>query len=140
MRNERQHARLLYEHKLLGDEIAAMESRISHMALVQDWLDGRAELLEALAGMAQRTPSAIQWDTLNYSKGEQITLKAVSEEMPKVYDFAAELRQAGLFTQVEARRVTKRKVSDRDMTEFELVCSLRSPEEAPNAGEAGPHR
>ena len=116
-----------------------MESRMSQLAVVEDWLAGRAELLEALAGRAQRTPGAIQWATLSYTKGEQIALKGVSEEIPKVYDFAAELRGAGLFAQVESRRVAKRKVNDADVTEFELVCLLQASEES-DAAQARPDR
>jgi Tfp pilus assembly PilM family ATPase len=136
LQNERTYARLHVEHQFLGEEVSAMESRLSQLALVEDWLAGRAQLLEALAGMAQRTPGAIRWDTLSYTKNEQIALKGVSEEIPKVYDFAAELRGSGLFTQVESRRVAKRKVNDKDVTEFELVCSLKSPEDADAGAEA----
>jgi hypothetical protein len=139
MQDERHHARLLFEHGVLADEIKAMESRMDQVHLVQEWLGGRAQLLDAITGMAQRTPSAVEWGTLTYTRDDQLALKGVSEEIPKVYDFAAELRSSGLFRTVEARRVAKRKVNDEDVTEFELVCALGPPGDADD-GEASTDR
>jgi len=139
MKDERYHAWLHHEERSLSAQVAGMESTMDQASVVQDWAKTRSELLNAVKAMAQRTPEAIQWETLVYTRGEQIALKGISDEIPKVYDFATELRSAGAFAQVEAKRVNKRKVNDKDVTEFELVCAFKPPETS-NGDEKSPHR
>lgn len=124
LKNEHEHARLFREHQTMAQEAQAVEGIVERLELVQDWLETRGQLLNAVAELNQHTPPAIQWDSLSFADREQITLKGFSEEMPKVFDFVTELRASPLFTQIEAKRVTKRKVGERDVTEFEITASL----------------
>ena len=125
-KGERSYAALVKEYQVVDQEARALESRLDRVGFVKDWLGERGRLLDAMAELSRRTPPMIQWNAITYVRGQELTLKGVSDEMPKVYDFTAELKRYPVCTQVEARRVSKRKVGDRDMTEFEVVCSLGS--------------
>ena len=130
IRNERYYTRLFHEDQMLSGQVHVMESSIDEIKLVQDWLDRRNRLLEAVAEMNKRTPDTIQWASITYTADGQLILKGVSEEIPKVYDFAGELRSSGQFASVEARKVTKRRVEDQNVTDFELLCSFKPTEGA----------
>ena len=54
-----------------------------------------------------------------------MVLKGISPETPKVFDFVAELEKLPRFSKVEARRTTRKKVEDRDVTEFEILCTFK---------------
>ncbi|MBI2495768.1 MAG: pilus assembly protein PilM, partial [Candidatus Omnitrophica bacterium] len=124
LKDERDHAWLLREHQTMAQEAQAVEGVLERLGVIQGWFETRGQLLNAVAELNQHTPHAIQWESVSFTDREQITLKGFSGEMPKVYDFVAELRASPLFSQVEAKRVTKRRVDERDVTEFEIVCSL----------------
>lgn len=123
-KDERTHARLLREHREAAEEAHRLETLLERIRLVKEWLTTREEFLNVLATLQQHTPPSIRWQALGYTQGAQLTLKGISEEMPKVYDLAAALRSTRVFSNVEARRVTKRDVEGQAVTEFELVCSL----------------
>ncbi len=123
-KSERLHARLLHEHEVAAGAASELEQDLARLDLVKKWVTGRGQLLEAMLELGHQTPPAIQWDAVTYVKGEQVVLKGVSQEMPKVFDFVAGLKASPRFTNVEAKRVTKRKEGAEDITEFEVVCSL----------------
>jgi Tfp pilus assembly PilM family ATPase len=137
-KSERYYSGLVRQHTLRSQEIQELERLVERLAIVKEWQRGQGQLLEAVMAVEAHTPAAIQWDTLTYAKNQQLTLKGVSAEMPKVFEFAELVKQSPLFTHVEARRVTKRKVEDQDLTEFELVCALHPSGESPDAEPESP--
>lgn len=128
-KNERYHVRLLREQELVAAQARELEETLERLEFVKSWLRRQGQVLEVVSELNQRTPSAILWDSFTFTVGEGIVLKGVSDEIPTVYDFAAELKRSPLFAQVDARRVTKKTVNERDVTEFELVCTLASSDE-----------
>ncbi len=129
IKHERDRAWLAREYHQTAAQAEPLQAILEQLEFVQDWFQGRGRLLDAVAELSRRTPSAIQWDSLTFTKADgQLLLKGVSEEIPKVYDFTRELKQSPLFANVEVKRAAKHKVNDRDVTEFEIVCSLASGE------------
>jgi Tfp pilus assembly protein PilN len=122
--DERYHAKLLQEFAFVSKRTQQLEGLMEQMALVKQWLLHRGELLDAVEELGQRSPPVIQWDRLTFTQHEQLTLRGVSEDMPKVFDFATALRAIPFCAQVDAKRVTKKKTGDQDLTEFEIVCTL----------------
>jgi type IV pilus assembly protein PilM len=135
-KQERYRGLLRQEHARTMSEAAELEGLLGQLRLVKGWLEERDQLLGTVVELNRHTPPIIRWESLNFTKGEQVTLKGVSEEMPKVYDFAAALRQSLSFSSVEARRVTKQKGEQR-ATDFEIVCSFASSG-ATHAEKTGP--
>ena len=107
---------------------------------MQRWRRTQRQLLEAVAALTERTPSSIQWDSLAFLKADRLTVKGLSTEMPKVFDMVNELKRLPLFADIEVKQATKRRVGDKDITEFEIVCVFAPLDtEAPHA-EAAPAR
>lgn len=129
MKHERYRSWLAHEHRRTAAEAQTLRMLLDQLGFVQDWLQERGQLLNAVAELSRRTPAVIQWDTLTFTKADgQLILKGVSEEIPKVYDFSRDLKRSALFANVEVRRAAKRTVENREVTEFEIVCSLAPPE------------
>lgn len=123
-KQERYHAWLLRQQQATGGEAQTLEEELTRLEFVKNWLKGKGRLLEVVVLVNEHTPSAIQWDSLTFTKSQPLSLKGVSDEIPKVYEFAAALKRLPILTDVEARRVTKRTVNDQDITEFEVVWSM----------------
>lgn len=98
-----------------------LDTEMGHLKIVQERIGERGILLDALATINAVTPPEVRWDQFTYNKGQNILIKGVSREMPKVFEMVTELEKSGLFVKPEVRRVTKKQVDNRDITVFELV-------------------
>ncbi len=121
---ERYHAGLLQQERTLRAQSDNLEVALEQFDLVERWLGSRGVILEAVTELAHQTPDTIRWQSFSFTKNDQIVIKGTSQEMPKVFEFATQLKQSPLFSKVEARRVSKKKVGEETVTEFEIVCSL----------------
>lgn len=126
-KSERYHASLLREYQVTAQQVQDIEQSLDRMKVLKEWLKDRDELLDIVSELTRQTPPDIRWESLTFTKGEQVTLKGVSTAMPKVFDFVEALKTSPLFTHVESRHVVKRKIEDQDMTEFEVLCSFTLP-------------
>jgi Tfp pilus assembly protein PilN len=61
---------------------------------------------------------------VTFKRGESLSIKGISSEMPKVFEFVTHLENSAFFHQPEARRVAKRQVEGKDVTGFEIVSEL----------------
>ncbi len=128
--SERYHAWLTQEHRRVAQEAGELEATLHRVDVAKRWFDARGTLLGAMAELHGVAPPVIRWESVAFTEGEQIVVRGVSREMPKVFEYVSALKQSSRFSQVEARRVTKRKEGEEDITDFEIVCSLRAPEES----------
>ena len=109
-----------------AQEAEQVESAIHQVGLVKEQLRHRGQLLAAVQALASRTAPEIRWDSIAFTEGEGVILKGTSTELPKVYEFVAALDAEPLFGQVQARRVSKRKGEEEELTDFEIVCPFKS--------------
>lgn len=129
-RAQRQH---VYYHKLqaayhaASDEALAVEEGLRRLEFMKGRLRHRGKLLGVVTELARRAPQGIQWDSLVFTDGETVVLKGTAGELPTVYEFAAALRTAGLFSEVDATRVSKRTGESSGATDFELRCTFPAP-------------
>ena len=98
-----------------------LEISLEHLRIVKDRLNKRGVLLESLVAVKKSTAPDIQWNDLTYIEGESLLIKGVSGQMTKVFEMVTALEKLPIFVKPEARRVTKRKVDNKDVTDFELV-------------------
>ncbi|MBI3324652.1 MAG: pilus assembly protein PilM [Candidatus Omnitrophica bacterium] len=135
-KQERYRALLRQERQQAMSQAGELEDVLERLRLVKGWIEDRNQLLGAVVELNRQTPTAVRWHSLTFTRGEQVTLKGVSEEMPKVFELAATLKESSRFSNIEARRVAKQK-GEQHNTDFELVCSLASSEKA-NGKKTGP--
>ncbi len=105
-----------------------LEISLEHLRVVKNTLSKRGVLLDALVEIKAVTPPEVQWDNMTYSQGESLAIKGVSRQITKVFEMVTALEKSPLFIKPEARRVTKRKVDNKDVTDFELVLPFAGAE------------
>jgi len=125
--DQRYLAWLTQQQAKLAQEAKELSNFLDQVKMVEEWMAYSDELLEAMDELQKKTPHTIRWTSLAYQKGDRIHLKGLSPEVPKVFDFVAELKKSQRFSDVQARRTNPVKVQEEDWIEFEIVCTLRPP-------------
>lgn len=105
-----------------------IETALEHLKIVKNTLEKRGVLLDALVTIKEVTPPEVQWDEATYVQGESLVIKGVSRQIAKVFEMITALEKSPIFIKPEAKKVTKRKVDDKDVTDFELVLPLAGTE------------
>lgn len=121
-------------YALSAPQALKVEEALQQMEFVKARMHRRGRLLDAVAAMAKFSPPGVGWTGLTMTD-EGVILKGTSVELPKIYEFIAALNSVPLFSDVEERRVSKRKSQDQeqDLTDFEIYCAfpgLKAPAKA----------
>jgi Tfp pilus assembly PilM family ATPase len=99
-----------------------VEQALIELGLVRERLRLRGHLLEAVDTLTQLSPSEIRWTSLTFNPVEGTVLKGTSDALPTIYEFVDSLSNAPVFGRVEARRVIKRSVEGKEVSDFEIAC------------------
>ncbi len=126
-----QYETLRARHQSSIEQAGQVEEALRQVAFVKERLRQRGPLLEMAKILAEHSPDGIEWKSLTFADGGELTLKGISEELPKIYEYVAALGRIPPLEQAAARRVAKRKLEARDVTEFEISCPLSAPGVAP---------
>jgi Tfp pilus assembly PilM family ATPase len=121
--------RTLYEQT--APEAQLVEEALQEVVFVEEALRQQGILLKAADTMARLSPPEIEWNAITYARGESVVLHGTAEALPKIYEFTGSLAGSDVFGVVEPRRISKRKDGERDVTDFELRCPLRTAKPAP---------
>lgn len=123
--DERARTVLREQDSRIGGEAALLASLTDQIRTVQEWQQLGDQLLGSVVDLYENAPSGILWREISFTRGAQVVLKGVSPETPQVFDFVAELEKLPRFSKVEARRTTRKKVDEQDVTEFEIVGTFK---------------
>ncbi len=123
---ERYHAFLVREHRQTSQAAEALEMSLVQIGLVSDWLKTRSQMLDAVAELNRVAPASVRWNAFSFIGEGKVSVKGVSDQMPRVYDYVSAIERSALFEQVEAKRVSKRKDGEAYVTEFEITAVLET--------------
>jgi hypothetical protein len=123
-KEERYYTELKELHETVAPGAIEVEEALWQIELVEDRLRNRGKLVKAVEALARLSLEEIQWNALSFREDEALVLDGTSDQLPKVYEFAAALGDSAMFGDVNPRRVTKRRSGDRDVTDFEMYCPL----------------
>lgn len=63
---------------------------------------------------------------INFDGGDQVVLRGASSAMSEVFEFINALEKSECFQNVKTKFVTTRKIRNKDLTEFEIVCPIEA--------------
>lgn len=102
-----------------------VEKLVGKMKLAQDQMSGGGGFLEVMNDIHSLVPDNIILTSVQYSgKDHNVVLRGLSPEMSAVFQFLTTLEAAPYLEMVKTRNVTKRKVDDRELSEFEIVANI----------------
>ncbi len=105
-----------------------LHQKVERVKRIKAKLDTKASAINHLYEVAKLLPSEIVIININFAKDEKLTIKGRAQEMSDVFKFITTLESSLFFKDVQTRYTTRKKISGRDINEFELVCLL---EQAP---------
>ncbi len=115
------------EYEKIRPEAEGLERLVAKMKLAQLQASG-GSFMDALRDVNQIIPDNITLTAFDYNgQDKNVTIRGLSAEMSAVFQFLSTLEATPELEFVKTRNVTKRKVGDKDMAEFEIVANLRQP-------------
>lgn len=113
------------EYKQVRAQSEDVEKLAGKMRLAQEQMSGGGGYLEVMNDVNVLVPENIIMTSVQYSgRDRNIVLRGLSPEMSAVFQFLSTLEAAPYLEMVKTRNVTKRKVEDRELSEFEIVANI----------------
>lgn len=104
-----------------ANSLAEMSRKIE---IVKDRLDLESSALNYLYGIHRLTPPEITLTAISFEEEKRMVLRGEAQAMSDVFKFITALENSIYFRKVETRYTRKRKVKDKEVSEFEIVCPL----------------
>ena len=92
--------------------------------MIQNRTNADKSFLKYLKEISASIPHSVHFDSLDYMDGDKIILKGYAGEMSEVFEYAKALENLKIFKTVKSEQVSKKKMGDKNMSEFEIVCGL----------------
>jgi len=108
----------------VGDDVEKLDSMIKKIEIVGDRLNSRALSLNCLYQIHKLMPSEIVLKMVTFEADDKVTLRGATQEMSDVFKFITTLEKSGYFKDIQTKYTTKKKIADKDMSEFELACPI----------------
>ena len=101
-----------------------LNSMVRGIETIKDRVYTRGESLNLIYEVHKVIPPGIHLVSMSFDGKENLTLRGESNEMSEVFDFVTKLEESDYFQNVKSKYATKRKVEDKEMTDFEISCPL----------------
>lgn len=101
-----------------------IEDKAKRLKFIQRRTNADKSVLKYLKEISGVLPASIYFGSVDYADGDKIMLKGYAEEMSDVFNYVKILEELKIFKGVKSEQVSKKKVGDKNMSEFEIVCNL----------------
>ncbi len=117
--------RLKKDYAAIHKQSGEVEKLVAKMKLASEQMAAGGGFLDVLQETSEVMPENITLTGLQYnSQDKTVVLRGVSAEMSAVFQFLTTLEGVPHLESVKTRNVTKRKLADREVAEFEMVASI----------------
>lgn len=107
-----------------SDAASDVDGKVKRLKLIQNRMNADRSFLKYFKDIYESIGPSIHFDSLDYIDGDKIVLKGYAVEMSEVFEYTKALENLKLFKNVKSEQVSKKKVGDKNMSEFEIVCGL----------------
>lgn len=124
------------QYREIQTEAEEVERLVAKMKLAQEQGGAGGGILDVLREISAVLPDNIVLNALDYSETDRtVTIRGISAEMSGVFQFLTTLEGTQILEQVKTRNVSKRKIEEREVAEFEMIANIASNEQGrPDAG------
>jgi Tfp pilus assembly PilM family ATPase/Tfp pilus assembly protein PilN len=105
----------------VAEEIETMEKKVT---LITKHLNVENSSIEILRELYEIVPHQITLSTFTFQEGKLVTLRGTSQAMSDVFTFINVLENSPYFQNVQIRYARKRKVKNKEITDFQISCPL----------------
>jgi Tfp pilus assembly PilM family ATPase/Tfp pilus assembly protein PilN len=105
-------------------EAQALEENFARIRVIRNYLSNRGYSLEVLIELFKILPPDIYLSNIKFSEEREFSIKGTSESMSTVFTLVGDMEKTAYFQNVKTKYTTKRKENDRDLTDFQISCTL----------------
>ncbi|MBL7085424.1 MAG: PilN domain-containing protein [Candidatus Omnitrophica bacterium] len=108
----------------LGDETSGLKKEDLRIRLIESRINAGNSAIEVLRQIHKVIPQEIYITAVNFEENKQVSLRGTSKDMSCVFKLVKTLEELPGFRDVKTKYVTKRRLKDKDLTDFEITCPL----------------
>lgn len=115
---------LTLKYRSTNQEAQGLEQAFSRVQVIRSYLSSRGYSLEVLNELHSVILPDIYLNNIKYGKEGNFSIKGTSESMSTVFTLVGEMEKSKYFQNVKTKYTTKRKEKDKDLTDFQITCTL----------------
>ncbi len=116
------------EYASIEKSALEVERVVAKMKLAQEQMSARAGFLDVLQDVSHVLSNNTYLHSIQFQDQDRaVTFRGVSEEMSSVFQLLSTLEGTPHLEAVKTRNVTKTKMDEKDMSEFEIVATITEP-------------
>lgn len=104
-------------------EISLAKSRLD---VIKEWYAGQKNFIDILKELYRITPDEISLTVLNYDIDNPLILQGSANMISDIFKYVSILEQSGYFQNVQIKYATKRRVRNRELTDFQINCPFEA--------------
>lgn len=108
----------------VGEDVGKLETIQKKTELTRERLNSRLLSLDCLYQIHKLIAPEIVVKMLNFEADDKVILRAQAQAMSDVFNLITALEKSGYFKDIQTKYTTKKRVADKDVSEFELVCPI----------------
>ncbi|MDD5505347.1 MAG: pilus assembly protein PilM [Candidatus Omnitrophica bacterium] len=109
----------------IQDKTKELNSMVRGIETIKDRVYTRGVSLNLFYEVHRTISPEIHLLSISFDGKENLTLRGESNEMSEVFSFVNKLEESPYFQNVKSKYATKRKVGDKELTDFEISCPLQ---------------
>lgn len=115
--------KLTSKYSSVVQEAQTLEKSFSKLQLIRGYLANRGYSLETLNEMHNLILANTYLNNIKFDE-ERFSIKGTSESMSTVFTLVGKMEESKYFQNVKTKYTTKRKEDGKDLTDFEITCTL----------------
>lgn len=108
----------------LEKETSGLKKENLKINLIESRINAGNSAIEVLRRIHKVIPQEIYLTCVNFEENKQVSLRGTSKDMSLVFKLVKTLEELPDFEDVKTKYVTKRRLKDKDLTDFEITCPL----------------
>ena len=125
MRNQQAAIELLNNrYKEIATVAEDLNQKRERLKKIKSKLDTKSISLIYIYEISKLLPPEIDLMSLSFQKDDRLNIKGRAKEMSDIFKFITLLQNSSNFKDVQTRYTTRRKFQNKDVNEFELICSI----------------
>jgi len=109
----------------VNKDLNQLDPMIKRIKVIKDRLDNQGSCLNYLYQIHRIIPSDITLKSFTFDVQDKVTLRGQALEMSGVFKFISTLEGSGYFKNIQTKYTSKKKIEDKDIAEFEIVCPIK---------------
>jgi Tfp pilus assembly protein PilN len=105
-------------------EMGNLSAQLNKMDFVKSYLANRRKPLIVFTQLEKMTPENISISSVTIDEQDKVSIRGQAMQLSDVFKFISTLEQVNYFKKVETKSTRKKKVKDKDLTDFELTFQL----------------